>query len=523
MIYPWPNQTTRDPACYEPTLEHTNDLISLLDLDSPGRYCYASASYKQVLGYDPALLVGQSSTLLIHHEDLEIVQQQLASLAYQAEAQATIRYRHADGSWRWIETRWHGIRQHGGASVLVVGRDVTEERRLETRLCQIQKLNSIGRLAAGVAHDFHNVMTAINGYAALALSALPLNSDVRADLEEIQRATARANSLTDQLLGFARRAITLPRVIDLSDLIADLARLLRRLIGEDIDLVILPTADHPLVQADPSQIEQVLMNLAVNARDAMPFGGQLVIETRSALLDQVPERLAAKAGCGRYVLLTVSDTGIGMEPQTQAKIFEPFFTTKPAGSGTGLGLAICYEIIQQHGGWMSVQSEPGEGATFSIYLPQVVDEDAVPLRVAIEQGAELPCGSETILVVEDDPSVCTFAARLLRRQGYTVLTASDGAEALRVARDHSQPIDLLLTDLVLPKLSGKIVAEQLRALWPNLSVIIMSGYPDAVVAIYGSFETIRFLPKPCSHELLVHMVRTMLDSASLEATATSAS
>jgi two-component system cell cycle sensor histidine kinase/response regulator CckA len=327
MIYPWPNRTIIDAACHEPMLEHTNDLISLLDLSSTGCYIYASPSYQRVLGYDPALLVGRSSTLLVHHEDLEIVQQVLASLAYQAEAQATLRYRHADGSWRWIETRWRHIRQHDGASVLVVGRDVTEERRLETRLRQIQKLNSIGRLAAGVAHDFHNVMTAINGYAALALSALPLNSDVRADLEEIQRASARANSLTEQLLGFARRATNSPRVIDLNELIADLARLLRRLIGEDIELLIVPTADHPLVQAELSQIEQVLMNLAVNARDAMPFGGQLIIETHNAPRDEVRDRPVAEAGSGRYVVLTVKDTGIGMEPQTLKQIFEPFFTT----------------------------------------------------------------------------------------------------------------------------------------------------------------------------------------------------
>jgi PAS domain S-box-containing protein len=520
MIYPWPNPIIIDATYFEPMLEHTNDLISLLDPDSTGCYRYASPSYQRVLGYDPALLVGKSSTLLVHHEDLEIVRQQLASLAYQAEAQVTIRYRHADTSWRWIETRWHRIRQYGGAYVLVVGRDVTEERRLEARLSQIQKLNSIGRLAAGVAHDFHNVMTGINGYAALALSALPLNSDVRADLEEIQRASARANSLTDQLLGFARRATAPPRVIDLNELIADLARLLRRLIGEDIELVIIPAADHPLVQADPGQIEQVLMNLAVNARDAMPCGGQLVFEMRCVVLDKAPARPDAEAGSGRYVLLSVSDTGIGMEPQTQAKIFEPFFTTKPAGSGTGLGLVICDEIIRQYGGWISVQSQPGEGATFSIYLPRVVDEDTVPRRVAVEQEQELPRGTETILVVEDDPSVRTFAARLLRRQGYTVLTASDGAEALRVARDHSQPIDLLLTDLVLPKLSSKIVAEQLRALWPNLSVIIMSGYPDAFVTRYGPLDTMRFLPKPCSHELLVNTVRAMLDSARMEEAAT---
>jgi CheY-like chemotaxis protein len=249
------------------------------------------------------------------------------------------------------------------------------------------------------------------------------------------------------------------------------------------------------------------MNLAVNARDAMPFGGQLTIETHNVTLDHVHEQSGAED-----ILLVVRDTGIGMEPHILEHIFEPFFTTKQAGSGTGLGLAICDEIIGQYGGSISAQSELGQGTTFTITLPHVIQRDTGQ-RATIDQAAELPGGSETILVVEDDPTVCTFVARLLRRQGYRVLTASDGAEALRVAHDHSQPIDLLLTDLVLPNMSGKVVAQHLKGLWPNLGVIILSGYPDAILANYGPFGMMQFVPKPCSLELLATVVRTVLDSA----------
>jgi two-component system cell cycle sensor histidine kinase/response regulator CckA len=249
------------------------------------------------------------------------------------------------------------------------------------------------------------------------------------------------------------------------------------------------------------------MNLAVNARDAMPFGGQLTVETHNVTLDHVREQSGAED-----ILLIVRDTGIGMEPHILEHIFEPFFTSKQAGSGTGLGLAICDQIIGQYGGHITAMSEPGEGTTFTITLPQVVRRNTGQ-PATVDQTAALPGGSETILVVEDDPTVRTFVARLLRRQGYIVLTASDGAEALHVAHDHAQPIDLLLTDLVLPKMSGKTIAEHLKTLWPNLGVIILSGYPDAIVANYGPFDTMQFLPKPCSLELLANAVRTVLDAA----------
>src|SRR5262249_2037891 len=266
-------------------------------------------------------------------------------------------------------------------------------------------------------------------------------------------------------------------------------------------------ACHSHIQADPGQIEQVLMNLAVNARDAMPFGGQLTIETHNLILPNAGEQSGVE-----HMLLIVRDTGIGMEPHILKHIFELFFRTKQAGSGTGLGLAICDEIIRQYGGQITAQSEPGEGTVFTITLPKVIEQDTL-LRPLAEQAAELPGGSETILVVEDDQTVRTFVARLLRRQGYTTLTASDGAEALRVAHDHAQPIDLLLTDLVLPKMHGKAIAEQLKTRWPNLGVIILSGYPDTILANYGPFDTMQFVPKPCSLELLANAVRRVLDCA----------
>lgn len=521
--------STKNPAYIAPTelvatcaafvLGHTNLLVSLHAPAHTGTYIYASAAFQTVLGYIPQLLIEQPGTALIHPDDLELVREQWAYLSTQADAQATMRYRHADATWRWIEMHWHRMIHEGQAYIIAIGRDVTAYKHLEAHLNQMQKLNSLGRLAAGVAHDFHNVMTGIDGCVALALAALPSDSDIRLDLEEIQRATTRANNLTNQLLGFARRAPTNPTVIDLNALIADFARLLRRIISEDIELIIVPAVSQLLVQADPGQIEQVLMNLAVNAHDAMPFGGQLTIETRSVILGDAREGPSAEAGAKHTIVLTIRDTGIGMEPHILKHIFEPFFTTKQAGSGTGLGLAICNEIIQQYGGQISVQSKPGEGTTFRITLPQVIDQGALR-GAAIEQAVDLPSGSETILVVEDDPTVRTFVARLLRRRGYTLLSASDGAEALRVAQNHSQPIDLLLADLVLPNMNGKAIAEQLRTLWPNLGVIIMSGYPNDTLATYSPFDTVQFLPKPCSLELLANVVRAVLDSVKLATTAT---
>jgi len=514
--------STKTPAYIAPTeliatcaafvLGHTNLLISLLDPSYIGTYIYASIAFQTVLGYEPQLLIEQPGTALVHPEDLELVREQWAYLSTHDDAQATIRYCHADAMSRWIEMRWHRMMHEGRTYVIAIGRDVTAYRRLETRLSHTLRLNSIGRLAAGVAHDFHNLMMGIDGCATLALAALPPDSPAHDDLAEIHRSVARANSLTNQLLGFARRPTGSPTTLDLNSVMTDLAQLLHRLIGEDVELTIIPMPAPALVQADRGQIEQVIMNMVVNARDAMPFGGQLQITTHSVLQETATNLNDGGAPPNQYIQLTITDTGIGIAPQLLARIFEPFFSTKPAGTGTGLGLAICDEIIRQHGGWIDAQSEPGEGATFSIYLPQLVESAADQLAPMKQAPIEPPHGNETILVIEDDRTIRSFAARLLRRQGYSVLTASDGDEALAVAGNAPAPIDLLLADLVLPKVSGKVVAEQLRSRIPTLRVILMSGYPAAVVAQYEPFSAMTILPKPVAHHTLIQTIRAVLDT-----------
>ena len=492
-------------------LTYTNDLISVHDPGDVGRYRYASPSHQRLLGYSPADLLGQPALLLVHPDDQVQMQQHLAALDERVATEATLRYRHRDASWRWFETRWHLLWQAGRSHILVVSRDVTEYHRLETRISQIQKLNSIGRLAAGVAHDFRNVMTGIDGCAAVAQIGLPLDSATNDDLAEIRRSAARANSLINQLLDFARRSDGSVTLLDLDVVIDDLARLLRRLIGEDVEMVVRSSTEPAFIQGDRGQIEQVLMNMAINARDAMPLGGQLTFETRTVVLNETINLHHTDRAPGRYVVLTIRDTGTGMESHTLARIFEPFFTTKPAGAGTGLGLAICDEIVRQHGGWISVRSEPGEGTAFSISLPQAADAAALP-TVSATASAALPRGSETVLIVEDDAVVRWFAARALRAQGYTALTASKGAEALELARAHRQPIDLLLADLVLPQLRGTAVAARLRASNPALRVIFMSGYPDVLHTDDPTYTAMAYLQKPFELTTLVQTVRTVLDT-----------
>jgi two-component system, cell cycle sensor histidine kinase and response regulator CckA len=499
-------------ACIPFILAHTNDLISLHDACDAGTFLYASASFYTVLGYDPSLLNGHPGTALVHTDDLKLAREQWVALRTQDQAQATIRYRHADTTWRWMELRWYRLQQDNQTYTLVVGRDLTAYRRLETRLSHTLRLNSIGRLAAGVAHDFHNLMMGIDGCATLARAALPPDSPARDDLAEIHRSVARANSLTSQLLGFARTPTGSPTTLDLNIVITNLARLLHRLIGEDVDLTIASMPIPMRVQADRGQIEQVIMNMVVNARDAMPFGGQLQIEAHSVTLEQTTGHNHSSDARKPYVRLTITDNGIGIEPQLLARIFEPFFSTKPAGAGTGLGLAICDEIIRQHGGWVDVQSEPGQGTSFDIYLPQLVESAADQLVPTKRAPIAPPCGNETILVVEDDLSVRSVAARLLRRQGYNVISASDSDEALAVACNAPESIDLLLADLVLPKASGTWLAEQLRSHIPTLRVILMSGYPSTIVAQYEPFEAVTFLPKPVTDHGLIQTIRAVLDA-----------
>jgi signal transduction histidine kinase/CheY-like chemotaxis protein len=391
--------------------------------------------------------------------------------------------------------------------------ELAERRTLEAQLLQAQKMESVGRLAGGVAHDFNNLLTAITGYADLALGALPHDAEARDDLGEIIKAAERACELVRQLLAFARKQIIEPRILNLNDLIDEIDNLLRRLIGADIELTIRPAPDLGSIKADPSQIEQVLINLAVNARDAMPDGGKLTIETTNVVLDDQRAQQHLDVTTGPYVLLTISDTGIGMTEAIKQQIFEPFFTTKGLGKGTGLGMATCYGIIKQHGGHIEVYSEPQQGATFNIYLPRVEADDAVSTRrrPALEQ---LPRGTETVLLAEDELAVRALAGRVLRAQGYSVLEAADGEVALNLARSREGlRIDLLLTDVVMPRMGGKTLAEQIVSMYPGIKVLFTSGYTDDTIVHFGRLDPgVAFIQKPFSPSALAHKVRDVLDS-----------
>jgi CheY-like chemotaxis protein len=365
-----------------------------------------------------------------------------------------------------------------------------------------------------VAHDFNNLLTAIMGNLELALDTLPGDHIVHSDLLEAQKAANRAASLTRQLLAFARKQAIEPRINNVNDLIAEMDKLLQRLIGADIELVTLPAPDLAPIKADPHQIEQVIVNLAVNARDAMPEGGKLTIETRNVEIDQSYLQQHVGVAPGIYMLLAISDTGSGMDAETQRQIFEPFCTTKPKGRGTGLGLATCYGSVKQHGGHIWPYSELGHGSTFRIYLP-LADEPA-PAHGAQRVPEALPSGTETVLLAEDEAAVRALAARVLRERGYTVLEASDGDEALRLAGQRdAAPIDLLLTDIVMPRVSGKALVEQVGAIHPGIKVLYISGYADHAVIHHGRLDPgVDFLHKPFSPSTLARKVREILDAPS---------
>ncbi|GAB4402016.1 MAG: hypothetical protein Kow00123_11880 [Anaerolineales bacterium] len=398
----------------------------------------------------------------------------------------------------------------GEPAVQVIIRDSTERKEMEERLLQAQKMEVVGRLAGGVAHDFNNILTAINGYATFALDALPRGDPVRADVEQILASAERASNLTRQLLAFSRRQIIEQRVVSLNDLILNLDKMLRRLIGEDIELVVIPGEDLSPVKADPGQIEQVIVNLAVNARDAMPNGGKLIIETANVSLDAEYAQRHPGAQVGDHVLLAVTDTGLGMTDEVKAHLFEPFFTTKEPGKGTGLGLATVYGIVKQHGGNIYAYSELGKGTTFKIYLPAVEAEaERLPRR---DEEGYVPRGTETVLVVEDEANVRAIVTRTLTEQGYTVLEAADGYEALRLARDYEGEIHLLLTDVVMPQMGGKELSERFAAIRPGVKTLFMSGYTDNAIVHRGILDPgVAFLQKPFTAAALARRVRQALD------------
>jgi signal transduction histidine kinase/CheY-like chemotaxis protein len=416
-------------------------------------------------------------------------------------------FTYPDGKKGWFEIRMEAIPE----GALILSADITVRKSLEAQLLHSQKMDAIGRLAGGVAHDFNNLLSVIQLCAHMLAESLGEADDRAGDVGEILRASTRATKLTRQLLAFSRQQVLEPRVLEINDVVRGAQTMLARLIGEDIQSTWRLGDGLRRVFADEGQLEQVLMNLVLNARDAMPGGGRLVVETGNAELDQDYADRHAGVQPGRYVMIAVSDTGIGMAPETQARVFDPFFTTKPTGKGTGLGLATAYGIVRQCGGDIWVYSELGRGTTFKVYLPESTTLQIEETRPVL-RPEELR-GSESILLVEDDEQVRTAASALLRRCGYRVLEAPAAREALRLA-EASDSIDLLLSDVVMPELSGIELAEQVSLRYPGLKILCCSGYTEEVVVSHGLLPSgIPFLPKPFTGESLARRVRQVLDAS----------
>jgi two-component system, cell cycle sensor histidine kinase and response regulator CckA len=452
------------------------------------------------------------------YADPEVRARMVAQVEQRGEARVETQWKRKDASLITVCLNVRLVRDPAGAVEYLEGtvEDVTQQRSLENQFRQAQRLEAVGRLAGGVAHDFNNVLTAITGYSELLLDEFDPGDPKRQDVQEIHAAAQRAAALTRQLLAFSRKQVFQTRVLDLNAVVRMLEKMVQRLVGEDVKLAVSLCAGLGAVRADPGQLEQVILNLAVNSRDAMPGGGRLTIETANADLDETYASEHAGASPGRYIMLAISDTGIGMDAETRSHMFEPFFTTKEQGKGTGLGLATVYGIVKQSGGFVWVYSEPGRGATFKIYLPRV--EDVAAVRDAAPSVRPVAGGRETVLVAEDDPSVRDIVVEVLTQKGYHVLQAPDGQTALELARAEPGEIRLLVTDIVMPNMTGRELAETLVAERAGVSVLYMSGYTDDAVVRHGVLEEdLPYLQKPFTPRALATKVREVLDRASVAA------
>lgn len=493
---------------------------TIIITDTQGYIEYANPRFTETTGYSLAEVLGQHTRILKSgHTSPEEYRRLWETITAGKEWRGEFHNKKKNGELYWESASISPIKNAEGVIThfLAVKEDITERKqaeetraKLEEQLRQAQKMESIGRLAGGVAHDFNNLLTVIQGHISLLQDELPGEDPRLEQLDLIRQASERAAVLTRQLLAFSRQQILAPTRLDLNDLVANLHKMLGRLIGEDITLTTVLQPGLWPVTADPGQLEQVIMNLVINARDAMPTGGKLTIETRNVDLDGSYAQIHLDAPTGPCVMLAVTDTGHGMDEATLARIFEPFFTTKEPGKGTGLGLATVYGIVKQSGGHITVYSEPSQGTTFKIYLPA---SGTAPQRLAQPQAQPvIRGGNETILLVEDDEMVRSLVQRALLRQGYTLLEARWGDEALFLVEQQRGQIDLLVTDVVMPKMNGRELFEQLKALHPRMKVLFMSGYTDDTMVRNGLLAAeIEFLSKPFSPDALAAKVREVLD------------
>jgi two-component system cell cycle sensor histidine kinase/response regulator CckA len=496
---------------YRMLVEHVNAITYIAEIGMNGKWYYISPQVENILGYTPEewLALSPNWDQHIHPDDLPVViaaeEQSQNGFPFQAE----FRVRRKDGREVWLSdtaVTVQGSDSHPVMEGIMV--DITERKALETQLQQSRKMEAVGRLAGGIAHDFNNLLTIISGYTELALSRPSLPNEAHADIERIENAAGRAAALVRQLLAFSRKQVLQPKILDLNKIVLNLDSLLRRLMDERIEMVTRVKDDLGKVKADPAQVEQVIMNLVVNARDAMPEGGRLMVETCNADLDALYAVDHVTVKPGRYVMLAVSDTGVGMDRQTIAHIFEPFFTTKESGRGTGLGLSTVYGIVKQSGGYIWVYSEPGKGSTFKVYLPRV---DEVPEAAAAQASPRSQRGTETILVVEDEEAVRELIQTVLTEKGYDVIPSLDPQHAEQIAARFAGEIHLLLTDVVMPGTSGRELAARISARRRDIRVLFMSGYTDNVITSGGMLEEgLAFLQKPFSPAALVQKVREVL-------------
>jgi len=486
---------------------HSSPVGMIISTLAEGRLLEVNDAFLKMFGYAREEVINRTSLELDVWEtpaERERIVEQLRQSGQLKGVES--RYRRKGGEVRDALASVERVELQCQACVLAIFYDITEKKKLEEQLRQAQKMEAIGRLAGGVAHDFNNLLTVISGHSEMLSMNLPREHPLREPVSEINKAADRAAALTRQLLAFSRQQILEARVLDLGSVITSLEKMLRRLIGEQIQVETILAPDRHAVKVDPSQMDQVLLNLAINARDAMPQGGRLTIELRNTAWPG-PEGQASP-----HVLLSVTDSGTGMTPEVQARIFEPFFTTKGPGSGTGLGLAVVQGIVKQSSGHISVISEVGVGSTFNIYLPAVRDA-AAPRAESNDNPPLTPArGGETILLVEDEPDVLNLTALALERFGYSVLTAASGRDALDLLALHADGIALLLTDVVMPDMSGRELAETLRARLPALRVLFMSGYTDnAVLRLSFHSASVAFLQKPFTPQALARKVREVLD------------